>query len=295
MGLRFSIAPQGPFSLELAAAFGFGPRFSEGDDRLMRLAFALDGMRDYAGVVVRQEPAGMIRGEAHGLSEQSIEPVRRQVARILSLDHYGEAWLQVGERDPVIGRLQALYPGLRPVLFHSPYEAAAWAIISLRQGRRQATRVRDRIAARLGRGFELAGRRLHAFPLPDALTQLDSEQGLSAAKAARLRALAARAQSGEVEAERLKSLGPERAQAEMRGLDGIGPFYASLIVIRACGFADVLANEPLLRKSAAHFYHLDGTPGPEEFELLADAWRPFRTWASVLLRYAGTREGLVRA
>src|SRR5437764_1399997 len=178
MALRFSIAPQGPFSLELAAGFGFGPRFGEADDRLMPLAFALDGMRDHAGLVVRQEPAGRIRGKAHGVSEQSIEPVRRQVARILSLDHDGEAWLRVGERDPVIGRLQTLYPGLRPVLFHSPYEAAAWAIISLRQGRRQATRVRDRIAARLGRGFDLAGRRLHAFPVPDALTELGSERGL---------------------------------------------------------------------------------------------------------------------
>ena len=85
-------------------------------------------------------------------------------------------------------------------------------------------------------------------------------------------------------------MGPERARAEMLDLDGIGPFYASLIVIRACGFADVLANEPLLRQSVAHFYGLDRAPSPEEFERLAGAWRPFRTWASVLLRYAGTHE-----
>jgi DNA-3-methyladenine glycosylase II len=199
MALGFSIIPHGPFSLQLAAGFGFGPRVGEADDGLMRLAFAVDGLREHAGVVLRQDLDGTVRGEAHGVSEQGLEPVRRQVARILSLDHDGQAWLRVGERDRVIGRLQALYPGLRPVLFHSPYEAAGWAIISLRQGRRQAALVRDRIAARLGRGFELAGRRLHAFPLPDALARLNSEQGLSAPKAVRLRALAARARAGKLE------------------------------------------------------------------------------------------------
>ncbi|HEY6397849.1 MAG TPA: hypothetical protein VIX82_10390, partial [Solirubrobacteraceae bacterium] len=54
----------------------------------------------------------------------------RQIARVVSLDHDGEEFMRVGERDPVIGWLQRAHPGQRPVLFHSPYEAAAWAIIS---------------------------------------------------------------------------------------------------------------------------------------------------------------------
>ena len=292
MAPGFTIVPRGPFSLDLAAGFGFGPRLGADDHRPMRLAFAVDGLREQAGVTLGQDPDGTIRGEVEG---GDVDTVRRQVARILSLDHDGEEWLQVGQRDPVIGRLQELYPGLRPVLFHSPYEAAAWAIISARQRRAQAVRVRDRISARLGRTFDLAGQRLHAFPLPDSLAQLESEEGLSAAKAARLRALAARAQRGVLEAERLKGLGPERASEEVQELDGIGPFYASLIVLRACGLADGLADEPSLRTSVAHYYGLDDPPSPQQFEALAQPWRPFRTWASVLVRYAATRDGLVRA
>ena len=45
---------------------------------------------------------------------------RTKKTRILSLDHSGSEFEQVGERDPVIGRLQARFPGLRPVLFNSP-------------------------------------------------------------------------------------------------------------------------------------------------------------------------------
>ena len=46
-----------------------------------------------------------IHGEAQGSDD--IETVRRQAARSLSLDHDGRGWAEVGERDPVLGALQA--------------------------------------------------------------------------------------------------------------------------------------------------------------------------------------------
>lgn len=83
-----------------------------------------------------------------------------RAARVLSLDHDGEAWTAVGQRDPVIAELQRRYPGLRPPLFHSPYEAAAWATISARRPARQAAGTRRELAERFGRIFELEGERL---------------------------------------------------------------------------------------------------------------------------------------
>jgi hypothetical protein len=38
-----------------------------------------------------------------------------------------------------------------------------------------------------------------------------------------------------------------------------------------------------------HFYGLDHPPEPGELERIAEPWRPFRTWASVLIRVAGDR------
>jgi len=52
-----------------------------------------------------------------------------QVARFLSLDVDARGWPQVGDRDPVIADAQRQLPGLRPCGFHSPYEAAAWAVL----------------------------------------------------------------------------------------------------------------------------------------------------------------------
>jgi DNA-3-methyladenine glycosylase II len=294
MSMTVSIAPSGDFSLELAAGFGFGPNVEPRFDGVMRLAFVVDGLEQQVGAVVRQSADGSVSADVEGSPRPKVDAVRRQVARILSLDHSGEEWRQVGARDEVVGVLQDRYRGLRPVLFHSPYEAAAWAIISARLGRRQATRVRQVISERWGATFELAGKRLSAFPVPTALAEVDEAPGLSATKAARLRALADRAQAGDLDVDRLVAMGPEAALAAMQTLDGIGPFYASLIVVRACGLTDVLATgEPRLGACVAHYYRLGSPPSDAQFEALAEPWRPFRTWACVLLRYAGTREGLV--
>jgi hypothetical protein len=70
--------------------------------------------------------------------------VREQVARILSLDVDGTGFPEVGRRDPVVGGLQARWPGLRPVGFFSPYEAGAWALgEAARAGRLDGTRLRS--------------------------------------------------------------------------------------------------------------------------------------------------------
>jgi DNA-3-methyladenine glycosylase II len=119
------LSPKGPFDLRRLAGFGFGPETGrpEATEPVMRLAFCLDDLDGHAGVVLRQGEDGVVRGELQSDGEPSA--VTAQVARILSLDHDGEAWLAVGEREPVIGELQRRYPGLRPPLFNSPYEAAA--------------------------------------------------------------------------------------------------------------------------------------------------------------------------
>lgn len=286
------IAPDVPFSLAGAAGFGFGPNSGRPrpEEGVMRLAFPVDGFVDHAGVVVRQDPDGALAVEVQGSGDMAA--VERQVRRVLSLDHPGAPWLDVGRRDPVIGRLQTEHHGLRPVLFHSPYEGAAWCIISHRRHHRQATSVRTRLAEELGRSFSLAGERTAAFPMPEALVELPTFEGLEPERLARLRAVAEAALEGRLDPGRLHEMGPDAAQAEVRRLPGIGPFYASLVVIRATGYTDVLpVSEPRVLAHVSRFYGLDQQPDVASFTALAEPWRPYRTWAVVLLRVAGDRAG----
>lgn len=297
MPTETELIPRGPFSLQAAAEFGFGPNAGRPPtfDGAMRLAFAVDGGRGYAGVVLRRpEPGGPVTVELHCADGADPDRALRQAARIISLDHDGAEFLKVGERDPVIGELQRAHPGHRPVLFNSPYEAAAWSIISARRPAAQAATVRRALGERHGASFELAGRTVAAFPQPDRLRQLpDQIPGLNSEKIVRLRALADAALAGKLEVERLHELGPERANTEIQRLKGLGPFYAALVVVRASGFADAMLGvaEPKVLAHAARFYGLDEPPSVERFTEMAAAWRPFRTWATVLIRLAGERSG----
>jgi DNA-3-methyladenine glycosylase II len=290
-----TIQPLGRFSLRAAAAFGFGP--TEGRpptfDGVLRLAFCVDGGRGYAGAMLRQrDDDGPVGVELTLRDGAPHEAALAQVARTVSLDHDGEAFQRVGDDDPVIGALQRAHPGQRPVLFHSPYEAAAWSVISARRPPAQGAKVRAALSARLGQTFELAGRTLHAFPQPSALAQIpDGFPGLNDVKIERLRELARVAAAGDLDVARIHQLGPEAAFAELQQLPGIGPFYASLIVLRGSGFADAWLGLPERRGAdhAATYYGVGDGDRDERLREIADGWRPFRTWCQVLIRVAGER------
>ena len=286
-GRAFTIVPRGPFSLAESATFGFGQRAAEDFDGVMRLAFCLDGYRDQVGVELRQDAYGV---HCAVTGEGDLDAIERQVARVLSLDHDGDEFLRLGERDPVMGRLQAAAPGLRPPLFYSPYEAAAWSIISARRPAGQMAEVRRRMSETYGRVFELAGQQLAALPTPDRMLAIESFPGLTEEKIDRLHAVARAALAGQLDVDRICTMEPDQAMADMQTIKGIGPFYSSLIVIRASGLADVLpTNEPKVLELAAQLYGLSKPPTPAEFQAMAAPWRPFRTWAAVFLRAAAPR------
>ena len=284
-----TIKIRGPFSLQESATFGFGHRLDTTFDGVMRMAFRVDGSgyAQAAGVAVRQD-GDTVHVDVHGDADP--EAVTAQVARILSLDHDGEEFLEVGRRDPVIGRLQAVAPGMRPPQFHSPYEAAAWAVLSARRPARQMAAVRAKLSEEHGERFDLTGETWWAFPSPARLLALDEIPSLGAEKTARLHAVAGAAADGRLDVGRLTALSPDEAMAALRELPGIGPFYASLVVVRACGLPDFLVtNEATARDNIARLYDLPAPPTDAQIATLAEPWRPFRTWAAVLLRAATPR------
>jgi DNA-3-methyladenine glycosylase II len=300
VGTELELTPQGPFSLEAAATFGFGP--TEGQppawDGALRLAFPVVGGRGHAGAVLRQrEPDGPVSVELDLRGGADSGAALAQVTRTLSLDHDGRAFERLGESDRVLGALQRAHPGQRPVLFPSPYEAAAWSVISARRPAAQGARVRAELGARLGTTFALAGVEHPAFPQPDRLLEVSEVPGLNDTKVQRLHGVARAALAGDLDVARLHALGPEAAYEDVQRLPGIGPFYAGLIVLRASGFADALAGLPERKGAAfaARYYGLAEPLGVGAFAELAERWRPFRTWAAVLIRLAGGRGTTIAA
>jgi DNA-3-methyladenine glycosylase II len=278
---------RGPFSLTAAARFteGFPAGQGGGDDARLDLAFPADGAWSPVGVRVTPYGADLTADVVANPGALPVEQIRGQVERILSLDTDGGGFLAVAERDPLVGDLQTRYPGLRPVQFHSPYEAAAWTIIGQRIRITQAAGIRTRIAEHLGEDIDFGDRRLPSFPAPEQLAALRGFPGLTDRKVQQLQALGRAAGQGLLDAAALRDQPADDALAHLRTLPGIGPFSAELILLRGAGNPDVFpANEKRLHRAMAALYHLGEDPEPDMLRAIADQWRPYRTWTALLLR-----------
>jgi DNA-3-methyladenine glycosylase II len=193
-----------------------------------------------------------------------------QVRRLLSLDVDARGWPTVGGRDPVIGAVQKRWPGLRPCGFHSPYEAATWAVLTQRMGHTQAANLRDGLIARYGEDG--------AFPAPEQLLRLDVE--LPWRKTEYLRSVAYAALDGHLDGAWLRSLSPDEAVRQVQQVKGLGVFSAELVVLRGANHPDALpTQERRLEAEIAKRY------GPaSSLAEISEAWRPYRTWAALHLR-----------
>ncbi|QWF78569.1 DNA-3-methyladenine glycosylase family protein [Amycolatopsis sp. CA-230715] len=284
--VRTEVPVDGPFDLSASVRFleAFTPAAradAADEDGALRLAFPVEGGWRHAGALVRQRAPGTVEIEVRAPDPDA---ALAQVRRILSVDVPGTGFEAIGARDEVVGPLQRRYPGLRPVLFHSPYEAACWAVIGQRLRMTQAAQVKRRIAERYGEQVVVGGRSLPSFPAPRVLGELPQVLGLPAIKIRRLHAVAAAAERGELEPGALRELSVADALERLRELPGIGPFSAQLILVRGAGHPDVFPRDE--RRLADEMRVRYGLPEATVDELagIAESWRPFRSWVGLLLR-----------
>src|SRR5450759_1447337 len=153
----FEIAPLGDYSLEQGAnfigAWHRAPSETGDPEGHLHLAFLTDEGLAPVGICLRHDSGEHVLGTIYGETGQTA-PVVKQVERILSLDVDGRAWPDVGKRDPVVARLQRMFPGFRPVNWSNAYEAAAWCVISSRISRHQGQGVKDRMLGPVKEGWD---------------------------------------------------------------------------------------------------------------------------------------------
>jgi DNA-3-methyladenine glycosylase II len=235
------------------------------------------------GVCLTQDASGDVHGTVYG--HAAIDAVRHQAGRILSLDVDGAGWPEVGRRDPVVGRLQEMYPGFRPVNWSNAYEATAWCLISTRISMRQGQGIKERMCRELGESIDIHGHRLYCFPGPEVLAELKSFKGLFGRKVEYLNGLGRAALAGRLDTDTLRAMSSEQALETLRELPGIGEFGSQLVRLRALSAVDELpTREPRLLEAVRVGYGLRQTPDVGEMERLAEKWRPYRMWVAVSFR-----------
>src|SRR5437764_4507713 len=102
-------------------------------------------------------------------------------------------------------------------------------------------------------------------------------------KIRRLHHVARAALAGTLRRARLRSLPEIDALAQRPTLPGIGEFFAQGILMRGAGLVDAVTEDDLTPRAIQLLYRLADRPEPAAVRTRAEAWRPYRMWAAVLL------------
>lgn len=279
---EYSLQP----SVSLAATAMFVGTLHDGG---LDLAFPLEGSWKTVGVRIEESNKTINATVFFNPGSATQVEIKAKLEQMLSLNVDGAGFQKIGSKDKVVKALQERNEGIRPALFPSPYEAAARAIIGHQLPLRQGTAISARIAKDHGMQVNVSGRVLYAFPFPDILAELPAIQGLATRKVEQLRVLGAKADSL-LATPLLRSMDRREALAHLQQLPGIGPFSAELILLRGVGDADAFPHqEKRLQRAMIAAYELDENVRIEDLEGIAENWRPYRSWAGLLLRNSISR------
>jgi DNA-3-methyladenine glycosylase II len=177
----------------------------------------------------------------------------------LSLDDDLTHFYQIARDDPAMAPIIEHRYGLHQIKFPTPFENAAWAILTQRTPIPVARIVKDRLTQRYGGSIrvegQVEGETIWAFPDAQALAAADPAELAGLIRNERKTACLAAASSAfaTVDERWLRSGDYDEVEAWLRAIPGIGAWSAGFILIRGLGRIErVTANEPLLEAARAY-------------------------------------------
>jgi DNA-3-methyladenine glycosylase II len=188
------------------------------------------------------------------------------------------------QSDPDLAEIVARY-GPPPLWAREPgFPTLVLMILEQQVSLASARAAYDRLAANVG---EIT---------PASVLQLDDAMlrtiGFSRQKTAYTRHLAAAIEEGRFDPYALASMGDDDVRRSLVALKGIGPWTAEVYLLMALGRPDAWPHYDLgLLVAAQEIKALPQRPTPQELEVLAEPWRPYRAVAARILwhHYLSTR------
>jgi AraC family transcriptional regulator of adaptative response / DNA-3-methyladenine glycosylase II len=184
-------------------------------------------------------------------------------------------------RDALLRPLVRAQPGVRVPGAADGFELVVRAILGQQVSVAAARTMLGRVAARFGTELATAhGAVSRIFPSAARLADAPFEElGVTRRRAATIRLVASAAASGALD------LGPgagaDAAGRALLELDGIGPWTVAYVRMRALGDRDAFPASDLGIRRAMERLGVDARPGAVADR--AEAWRPWRAYAAMLL------------
>ncbi len=220
------------------------------------------------------------------------------VTRMLGIDRDVAHFSRAAERIPWLSALAERMRGVRPPRYPTLWEACVNAIVFQQISLHAASAIMRRLILALGRPVDSEGIALYAFPTAEGFLRAGDDvllaAGLSPGKLATLRRVAESLAAGALDEAILEERASPDAAALLCGIKGIGPWTATVILLRGLGRLDVF---PMNDSSVARNLSLVSGPDRIDVECTLDSLSPQQgmLYYHLLLARLETRDDLGRA
>lgn len=299
----------GAFSLQLPyrKPFGWSRLLAFFSDRAMPGVETIDGSR-YLRSIRMGAATGIIdidnsdidnSGDhlsltLHGIDTGALLSIVSRVRSLFDLDASADDIAAVLSGDPVLKQLLQGNPGIRVPGAWDGFELTVRAILGQQVSVAAARTLAGRIVERYGERLELPIDGVDSppdrlFPEPGKLRRARLEHlGIIGSRARTIRSVASAAADGSLAFDQAQA--PQKFCESLKSIKGIGDWTAQYVAMRAMKDPDAFpaSDLGLLR---AFDEHLGYRIKPAELLKRAEAWRPWRAYAALLLWGSGNGAG----
>ena len=252
------------------------------DGRYLR-SVSLGGV---SGIIDVCDADGYLALSLHGLSTDALFLIVQRVRQLFDLDASTDDIARVLSSDTVLRPLLKGNPGIRVPGSWDGFELTVRAILGQQVSVSAATTFAGRIADRYGDVVDVSVEHLarvpnRLFPRPEQLVRARLENlGIITSRARTIRSVAKAVLSGELDFDAAASA--DSICAALTAIKGIGEWTAEYVSMRAMKNPDAFpaSDLGLLR---AFDDPVTGRMKPRELKNRAEAWRPWRAYAALLI------------
>lgn len=245
------------------------------DQRGYRRTISLNGCHGYFEVSLAEER------DALAVRVQIADPrtLYRIVERIRGMFDLNADWAAIAQSlgtDPQLTSRIGAEPGLRVPGCWNGFELTTRAILGQQISAKAANALAGKIVISFGQPISGADNLTHLFPTPEILADARLEDlGLTKNRATTIRALAHAVWHGQISFERI--IDSDAFLSQLCEIPGIDRWTAQYVGMRALGDPDAFPTGELGLLRAL------GLKTSDELEKRAEAWRPWRSYASMYL------------
>jgi AraC family transcriptional regulator, regulatory protein of adaptative response / DNA-3-methyladenine glycosylase II len=212
------------------------------------------------------------------------------VERLRAMFDLNADWAAIApglKSDPALGKRVEAQPGLRVPGCWSGFELAVRAILGQQITVKGATTLAGTLARSFGKSLTLSAPLSHIFPSPKDLAEADlTTIGLTKARAATIRGLARAVCERRISFEGI--IAPGDFLTSLCEVPGIGKWTAQYVAMRALGEPDAFPSGDLGLLRALEIESF------AELERRAEAWRPWRAYATMYLWTVAEADGVLK-